>query len=189
MKKIVFTVLSVLSFFAQVQAQNPARFGVVGGIQSSTIRGQTLSSDGKFGFNLGGVAELSLSDKFLIRPQLLYSSKGGVYQRYRDTYSYIEIPVHAVYKAEVGQGKLFGGVGPYFAFLASATNSIGLNLEEVKGFDAGLSLMGGYELTEQKLSFNLFYNTGLTSIYSDASVSQTVTNGTFGLSVAYYFGD
>jgi hypothetical protein len=186
MKQNLLLLAALLGVGFTTQAQNTPRFGIMGGLQSASIR-STISSDGKFGIHLGGVAEIPVSEQFVIRPQLLYSMKGGSSFGSSVSLNYIELPVHAVYKAEVGNGKLFGGIGPYFGFLAGATDEDGDKIDDINSFDAGFSLLGGYELTENKLAFNLFYNSGLTNLNTGSSIS--VTNGTFGLSVAYFFGD
>lgn len=194
MKKTVLCALTLLGLISVAAAQTPTRFGIVGGLQSSTIRfsssGVNLNTSGKFGIHLGGVAEVPLTEQIMLRPQLLYSMKGGTINGNTASFSYIELPVHAVYKIETGNGKVFGGLGPYFGFQAGATDEEGDKITEFNGIDVGLSLLGGYELTEKKLAFNLFYNSGLANIYkSSSSSSVSVTNGVFGLSVAYFFGE
>lgn len=192
MKTILLSFVLLISMSTLTHAQISKRFGVVGGLHSASIRSTGL--DSKFGFHIGGVAELAINDNVLIRPQLLYSTKGASVSAGGLTYSinlsYIEIPIHAVYKAEVGTGKLFGGLGPYIGILAGARDSDGDDVDGLKTVDAGLSLLGGYELTEQKISVNLFYNTGFTNIATNAPrTGSSNTNSTFGLSVAYFFGE
>lgn len=193
MKKALLALMVLLGVGTVAHAQEPPRFGLVGGLQSSSLR-STVSTNGLFGVHIGGMAELSLTDNIVIRPQLLYSLKGGSEDGLTVRLSYLELPVHAVYKTEVGSGKLFGGLGPYLGFMVSGRVSDGVDSEaltigdDIKGFDAGLSLMGGYELTEQKLSVNLFYNTGFANLNPGSSSTTKTTNGTFGLSVAYFLG-
>ncbi|GAB3566971.1 hypothetical protein GCM10027578_16880 [Spirosoma luteolum] len=196
MKKVLLIAAFILGFHRLANAQ--VRYGLTAGVQSSTLRfsggGLRLSTSGLAGVHLGAVAEYSLNDNLSVRPELLFSMKGGSITDGSDVArlrtSYIELPVQGVYKYEVGLGKLVGGLGPYIGLFIGG-NSDGERIEsgtDLKAFDAGLRLLGGYELTEQNLSFQLVYNTGLANIAPSSGLVK-MTNSTVGLSVSYFFGE
>jgi hypothetical protein len=195
MKKILLLTTSLICFHLSTYAQ--LRFGLTGGIQSSKLQvsasGFNVNTSGLFGVHVGGVAEYTVNDNFFIRPELLLSFKGGTlsdgFDKYRTNLTYLEVPIQAVYKYEVGTGKLVGGIGPYLGFLLGGMDDderieVGT---DVKALDAGLRLLGGYELTEKNLMLNLFYNVGLANI--NPSSSAKLKNSTFGLSVTYFLGE
>jgi Outer membrane protein beta-barrel domain len=198
MKKFTLLFIAVIGFQVVAEAQQ-LRYGFTAGLQSSKLaisgnNGLSITSNGLFGIHLGGVAEYSINDNIAIRPQFGLSLKGGRFNtlgtNFKTNLTYIDIPIHAVYKYEVGPGKIMGGVGPYFSFFMggkSADEKLKSGTD-IKGLDVGLSLMGGYELTAQNLSINLFYNPGLANIDPDNS-SVKLRNSTFGLSVAYFLGE
>ncbi|SFF16203.1 porin family protein [Spirosoma endophyticum] len=194
MKKRLLLTTSLICIGLSAQAQ--LRFGVMGGFQSSQLHasasGVRLSTSGLLGIHIGGVVEYAVNEKLYIQPGLMLSFKGGNYRdgfdAYKTSLTYLEVPVQAIYKHEIGSGKLVGGIGPYFGFLMGGTDddepiAVG---KEVKGFDAGLKLSGGYELTEKKLLLNLFYNAGLANINPSSLIK--LKNSTVGLSITYFFG-
>ena len=195
MKKLLL--LTTLLTCFQVGTYGQLRFGLTGGLQSSKITasasGVSLNTSSVLGFHLGGVAEYAVNDNIYIRPELLFSSKGGVFKSGTSSFklntSYIELPIQVLYKYELQSGKLVGGLGPYFGFLLGGTDtgraiSVGT---DVKGVDAGLKLIGGYELLEPGLMINLFYNAGLANINPDSDV--TIKNSTVGLSLTFLLGE
>lgn len=195
MKKILF--LSAILIFAQLTTYAQLRFGITGGLQSSKVNmsasGLTINTSGLFGVHAGGVAEYAVNENFFIRPELLFSLKGGRLKDGSDTYtlslSYLELPIQGVYKYEVGSGKLVGGIGPYFGFLLGGKDDdekieVGT---DIKGLDAGLRFLGGYELTDKNLSLNLFYNSGLANINPGSGIK--IRNSTIGVSVTYFLGE
>jgi Outer membrane protein beta-barrel domain len=199
MKKLLLLFTAVIGFQVAAQAQG-IRYGLTAGLQSSHQRfsgnGLSIATSGLFGIHLGGVAEYAISDAIVIRPQLGLSLKGGRLLDDGDVYktnlTYIDLPVHAVYKYEAGPGKILGGIGPYFSLFAGGKDDgdklkVGTN---IKGFDMGLSLMAGYELTDKNLSINLFYSPGLLNLVpSKYNTRGKYTNSTIGISVAYFLGE
>ncbi len=174
------------------------RFGITGGLQSSKMHasalGRSISTGSIFGAHVGGVAEYAINDNIFIRPELLLSFKGGTENDGGDLYklslTYLELPIQGIYKYEIGSGKLVGGIGPYLGFLLGGKDEDGDPIavgDDIKGFDAGLRLLGGYELTDKNLGINLFYNTGLANVVPGSRVS--VKNSTIGLSISYFFGE
>jgi hypothetical protein len=97
MKKIILIGLSVLSF-TFIQAQKKFNFGIKGGINFSNMNNINDNSYKtiKTGINFGLLAEISLSDKFSIQPEILYSTQG------------VKTDVYLIAPAYPGPGPIFG---------------------------------------------------------------------------------
>lgn len=97
--------------------------------------------------------------------------------------AYLQVPLYAMYQYKLGgdAGKVFGGLGPYFAYgiIGSAFGGEG----GFKRFDAGLGITAGYEMP-QSLSFRLGYDLGLANIQKNA-FGDKANNRTISLAVGY----
>jgi hypothetical protein len=75
----------------------------------------------KTGFHAGVTAAFSLGDKFGIEPGVLFSVKGFAEEfssaNIKYTINYVEVPINAVYKIDVGRPKVLIFAGPYLAML------------------------------------------------------------------------
>lgn len=215
MKRKFLALSAVLALMAgAAQAQNKTTFGVRAGVNFQNLNGEDASGDKynnkiKTGFNVGVNAEIPLADEFFIQPGVLFSTKGAKMEGSGDVkvnIGYIEVPVNFLYKADLGQGKLLMGVGPYVAFGVTGkvkgdgedvdinfTNDVKLtDLDEgypMKRIDAGGNLLFGYEFSN-KFSVQLNAQLGLLNL--DPKVegvkpdSKTKNTG-FGVSVGYRF--
>lgn len=73
-------------------------------------------------FHLGVTAEFLISEKFAIEPGLLFSAKGFKTEDFfwgsvfKDSYylNYLEIPINAIYKIDLGSAKVLISAGPFF---------------------------------------------------------------------------
>lgn len=211
---MLFIVLAIIS---PIIATAQIRYGVVGGIQFShfnayypsmtttipilmvttTTPAKTIISDKVTGGCFGGVAEVDVSEKIAIRPQVLLNFKGGNYNydgdMFKFNFTYIDLPVHALYKIDLGRGKLLFGAGPYFSFFLAGKGAdgqqSGIKLKpgkDIKSFDTGISLMGSYEITDLNLGISIFYNHGFSNTNTDLP---EIKNRSFGISVAYFLGE
>ncbi|MDR1552669.1 MAG: PorT family protein [Prevotellaceae bacterium] len=93
MKKILLITLVALLGIATANAQ--IKGGVKAGAQLSTLTGAS-DTEFKFGFHVGGFAEFTISDRFAIQPELLYSAQGADYKGGGDitmSLGYINLPV------------------------------------------------------------------------------------------------
>ena len=148
MKKIAFVLSMILCSFASL-AQNDVkvRFGVEAGFNMSKWDGDYkdfLGTSFKPGFNLGGLAEIQINQKWSVQPELLVSMEGtktdgGVktfcaesdnplYFSMPDEVSaiYLKVPIFVYYSFHnVGPGRLSPGLGLYLAWgIAGKTNEI-----------------------------------------------------------------
>jgi hypothetical protein len=119
---ITFTVF-VLSAFAQKRVT----FGIRGGYAGYIIHGK--HADGrKFnlrpeeGFSIGTDIEFPIGKNVYLQPGIMYNQKGSNFNSYHYMgqvfhgdvkLSYVEIPVHIVFKPRLGSGHLMIGAGPY----------------------------------------------------------------------------
>jgi opacity protein-like surface antigen len=206
MKKNILAVVAVL-VFGLANAQT-AKFGIKGGMNISNWVGDTEGMDvkSKIGFNVGGFAEIKLSDKFAIQPELLYSSQGmkldnimteiegnDIMVDSKFTLGYINIPV--MFKYYVAE-KFNLEAGPQIGFLTSAkvkvivdgygsaTDNVKENFESV---DFGLNFGAGYDFTEHFFA-NARYNLGLSNIAkTEPGEDAKINNSVFSLNVGYKF--
>lgn len=84
MKKIIFSLTICLLIAAVSYAQNDISYGIKGGLNYSNLVYEFEDSNNDFldfyakvGFYAGGFINISLSDKFSLQPELLYSSQGA----------------------------------------------------------------------------------------------------------------
>ncbi len=192
------------------------RFGVKGGLNSSTVVISGQKGEGSFSsraaWQAGVLADVGITRHFSIQPALLLSSKGykvnypfGFITNGLDvkgTYSplYVEVPVLALGKIALGNSvRLFGGLGPYFAYAVGGkknvkssgveqTSDISFGTSsgaELKRGDFGGSLAVGAELGPLVLGLN--YNLGLVNV-TPGSGSSKVRNATLGVTAGFLFG-
>jgi len=207
---IFIAVLALLAFGSNAQTT----FGVRAGVNFQNINGEDsdgdkLKNDLTIGFNVGANAEIPVSPDFYFQPGLLFSTKGAKnlneVEDLKLGLSYVELPLHIVYKPQLGNGKLILGFGPYIGYGVSGKYKYDNEEEKVKfkndvkssdedafylkGLDAGADIFFGYELAS-KLSVQLNAQLGLLNLlpkYEGESSDATFKNTGFGISVGYRF--
>jgi hypothetical protein len=150
-------------------------FGIKGGANISKIDGRSFKDEFRYGYHLGGFAEIGLGGKLSIQPEVLfnqYQTKvdttfGNIYQNaFQDVTSgnvklnYLSIPVVLNYKL----GNVLSlQAGPQFGVLMNKDNTL---LENGKqAFQNGdFSLLGGAQINVSKLRFTGRYVVGLNNI-------------------------
>lgn len=188
MKKTVLTgALALLGIFANAQ-----QFGAKAGMNISS-----LSEDGfksKVGAFVGVFMNHSLSDKFSIQPELLYSMKGAKYEEQGVSGSwnvdYISVPVMLQYNVTPA---LYLEAGPEVSLLLSAKSKISAEGESMsvdvkdmsKSLDFGAAFGAGYSFTPQ-IGASVRYVAGFSDIIKD-NPGDAVKNGVFQLGLSYRF--
>ncbi|WP_333876419.1 porin family protein [Flavobacterium sp.] len=173
MKKVIFTMAAVFALtFANAQdkkgGSSDMKFGVKAGYINSNFTGD-YDSDATSGFYVGGLVDFSISEKFHVQPELLYSMEGA-----KDAaLNFVRIPVMAKYYVMEG---LNLQAGPQFGFVAGGDDI----KDNVKSLDYGLGIGAGYEL-ESGLFFDARYNLGLANISDSDGVDANTTSFQVGL--------
>ena len=200
MKKIILTVAAVFAFgFTNAQE---TKFGIKGGVNFANLTGDIEDNSSLVGFNVGGLVEIKVSDKFFIQPELLFSAQGAKAEYTEGTINYegklnlgyLNIPLMAKYYVAEG---LSLEAGPQIGFLLSAkskfdvtdgTNSASSE-EDVKddfeSTDFGFNFGAGYDFTSN-LSAGVRYNLGLTNIAKNSG-DEELKNTVLSVSLAYKF--
>ncbi|WP_396188948.1 porin family protein [Flavobacterium sp.] len=210
MKKIVMTAIAVFALINS-NAQD-VKFGVKTGLNLSTFSGDVANVDSKFGFILGGFAEIKLSEKFAFQPELLFSTQGakssesyaeiGYSEKmeYNLKANYLNIPLMAKYYAN---SKLSIQVGPQIGFLMSSKTKVDYTINDAgvidsgsqtvdtkssyNSIDFGLNIGAGYDITEN-IGLDLRYNLGLSNVNKKVDgVDMNVKNSVVQLGVSYKF--
>lgn len=136
-----------------------------------------MTSDFLPSYHMGVVVQSFLSHQFFIQSELLFSKQGKKDKNKKTkvskdvSLSYIQLPVYAAYKYNIGSGLNFIiGVGPYFAYCISQEKDI--YESHYKKFDMGLSAMSGIQW--DNLQIVVGYDLGL--INSVKNTSDLITS-------------
>ena len=192
MKKLLLVAAIAVFGITSVNAQEVA-FGAKAGLNLATITGDdTDDLVSRTAFHVGVVAEIGISDKFAVQPELLYSAQGAKVdgEDVDINIDYINLPIMA--KFYVAEGFSLEA-GPQVGFLMSAEFKGGggeLDVKDhLKGIDFGLNLGLGYKM-ESGLNFSARYNLGLSDANDDPDFFESdssLKNSTIQLSVGYFF--
>ncbi|MGJ8550466.1 porin family protein [Winogradskyella wichelsiae] len=212
MKKLLLITAVAALGFSNVNAQE-VNFGAKAGLNFSSFSGDdTEELDGLTSFHIGGVAEISISDKFSVQPELLYSIQGASAE---DSYSefgysgssestvklsYLNIPIMAKYYIAEGFSV---EAGPQIGLLLSAKEDYEYSetfegetfsesgdedvKDSYKGIDLGFNFGLGYKM-DSGLNFSARYNLGLSNIYDgEGSDDYSINNNVLQVSVGFFF--
>ncbi|WP_299336186.1 porin family protein [uncultured Psychroserpens sp.] len=190
MKKLMLLAAVAVFGFTTMNAQE-VKFGAKAGLNLASIGGDDVSDlKSRTAFHIGAVAEIGISDKFAVQPELLYSAQGAKADQGDGEIKldYISIPVMAKYMVADGFAI---EAGPQVGILASAKLDDGTDevdvKDEVSGIDFGVGLGASYRL-ESGLNFAARYNLGLSNINDfEGSDNFKNQNNVFQISVGYFF--
>lgn len=176
MKKTILFVAALVFSTTFAAAQEFVYFGAKGGVNFSTFSGDGFSDfddeSARTAYHLGLLAEIPVTDRFSVQPEVLYSAQGFDLVRRDDAsdvehqLDYITIPVLA--KFYLTDGGLSLEAGPQLGFvvneeISDGTNEIEFNSEHRNEMELSLGLGAAYKFN----NFFLYgrYNAGLTDIY------------------------
>lgn len=172
MKKLFLLAIMLIGFTSISNAQR-LKLGVKGGINLSTINGDNVPSnfDARTGYHIGVAAQIGLPGKFALQPEIIYSAQGS------DDLDidYVNVPILVKYKF---LKFLSFEAGPQFGILV---NDEYPETFETKSFDLSVAAGAGVEFG--KFFAQARYNYGFTDVVENNDIK----NGTFQLSVGYYF--
>lgn len=206
MKKSFLLLAAALGFATVSYAQTS--YGLKAGVTFAKLSASggsiTYNSDAATGFYLTGYADVAVASNFSFQPGISLQNKGGKFKggEFIDlgdansatmNLMYIEVPLNFVYNIPAGSGNVFLGAGPYGAYGVSVKAKSG-NISEsgsfdeadLKGFDAGLNLLGGYKLANGFL-INAGYGLGLMNIAKDTDGEGSLKNKVFSVGIGFQF--
>ncbi|MGK0414056.1 MAG: hypothetical protein ACJA1B_002275 [Polaribacter sp.] len=187
MIKKIWIACVAIAFAGTVNAQD-VKFGLKLGMNVASVNGSKANNlDSRTGFVLGAIAEVPISEKFSIQPELLYSAQGA---QQRDNFkydlNYVSLPIMAKYYINKG---FTVEAGPQFSFLikdqlvpideysgASKENTDAENFDLAANFGLGFQFKSG-------IFFQTRYNLGLIAI----SENPDIKNGVFQMTLGYQF--
>ncbi len=197
MKKSILFFAAMLLSTTFVAAQEFVYFGVKGGVNFSTFSGDGFSDfkdeSARTGYHLGLLAEIPVSDRFSIQPEVLYSAQGfDLVRRENDNdvehqLDYINIPVMAKFYVFDG---LALEAGPQFGFIVEEAIDFGSTEVEIyndnrNDFDLSLGLGASYKFN--KLFLYGRYNAGMTDIYDSDGFEADAKNSVIQVGVGLLF--
>jgi opacity protein-like surface antigen len=157
MKKVCLVAVIVIFSIVSINAQG-ANFGVTAGYHSLSVKASVSgasASSGESGVFVGVFADLTVSEKFHVQPEIQYASvfaDGG-------SGNELIIPIMAKYYAS---DKFFVQAGPQFDLILEDSDGI-------KKFGIGLGAGVGYEFSDQ-LFATTRYTLGLSDRLDDSAL-------------------
>jgi len=186
MKTKLSALLALVLFTQAAMAQ--FHLGIKGGVNITKIDGTAFRDEFRYGYTLGGFAELGLGGKLGIQPEVLWnqyqtradSSFSHVYQNsvnisnYQDVkLNYLSIPILLNYKL----GSLLSlQAGPQFGVLLDQSKNLVQNGKEA--FKKGdFSMVGGAQIHISKIRLQGRYVVGLSDISDIGSQNKWKNQG------------
>ena len=201
MKRVLLIAAIAILELGNVNAQD-VKFGAKAGLNLSNVSIEIdggMETDSKVGYNFGAFAEISLSEKLIFQPELLFSTQGFKVKQSIDEFSfeqtnkmnYLNVPLmfrYAVFNK-------FGlEVGPQVGFLLSANSEIKETFngesetfdqdfkDSVKSIDFGLNFGASYDVSEN-IIIGARYNLGLSNINNEDGDANKINNTVFSFSL------
>ena len=187
MKNIFLIVVILISFNSiSAQAQDRLQMGLKAGINVSDYTGRWFEDRESFSrksFHVGLVGELSLTSRWNLQPEFLYSEQGfGFRNEFQEelkiNLNYLQLPVLVEY--ELVNGFFIQG-GPQISYLLEEENRIVYLTHNYNKFDLSLGFGAEYKIK----NFYVYgrYNTGINRIFnsSELQAHNRVIQGGVGL--------
>jgi hypothetical protein len=188
--KILITVL-VLSLSTSAALAQGFKIGVKGGADIHKVDGQAFKDKFSYGYHLGGFADIGLTKKFGIQPEVLFSQVNvDTSENFSDVYAfnsvskvqlkYLKIPILLNYNPNPFVSLQ---LGPQFGVLIDQDQSMLKNGRDA--FSKGdFSMLGGLQLNISKLKIYGRYAVGLSNI-NDIDNQDKWKNQTIQLGVGF----
>ena len=172
------------------------RAGLVGGLTTSQISGDTYAGYDKLGFRMGAYVSRSIKEKVDLKMEIQYIQKGSKrhidkhsFKRYMFNLHYIEIPISIAWKYNQDIS-IETGLSPSYLMAYSEQNEHG-NVDEKDPKSVGLDFLVGanYQLKPQ-IILNLRYSQSVIPVRKHSSEGQFgLNNGQQSslLSLALYY--
>jgi hypothetical protein len=204
-KKVLIVIAVAILTAGSAQAQ--FKFGARAGFNMTNF---SISSNDevkpkfKPGFQVGVVGDYSVSEAFAIQPGLVFATQGTAYKgegwKETITLNYLQLPINAQYKVDLGAPKLFLQAGPYLGYAMSGKRKwkdgsesgsrkikIGSGDDaEGKAFDFGIGVGAGVQFANIQAA--LGYNIGITNISTSKDKEDSMKNNGLFVTLTYLFG-
>ena len=178
MKKNIL--IAALIFLGTLNSQAQLlRLGAKAGLNYANLTGTKVSvnpenykKDAITSYHIGLLAEIKLTEKFGIQPELLYSTQGASYNNLgneiKNELGYLAIPV----MAKIYLNNTFSlELGPQASFLLSEKDNV--NIEDSKTFDFAVAGGLGVKITKG-IFVQARYGLGLTEVSTNAKAKNSV---------------
>jgi len=178
MKRAALTAMILILCSVTANAQF-LKIGIKAGPNFANFSGGVDGIDysARTSFHAGAVAEIGITSRFSVQPELLYSSQGADVDGFGDfNLDYVSVPVLA--KIYLLSDKVSVDIGPQFSFLIDEAE------ESLENESLDFAMAGGVSINITKSLFaQARYTIGLTEASKDAEVKNSVLQ----LSVGYMF--
>lgn len=181
MKKLFFAVILLIAGMASAQE---FQFGAKAGLNFASLKGDGVENlDSRTAFHIGLVAELPVSKRFSVQPELIYSAQGATTSDDRTfKFDYINFPLMG--KIYVVEG-LSLELGPQVGINVNSKGEFGGEIKEIEDieileFAAGLG--AGY-----RFPGNLFFQVRYLMGINPAWEFRELKNKVFQISAGYNF--
>jgi len=187
MIKKLWIVCVAFAFAGTLNAQD-VKIGLKLGMNIASVNGSNANNlDSRTGFIVGATAEVPLTEKFSIQPELLYSAQGAqLRDNFKYDLNYVLLPIMAKYYIANG---FTVEAGPQFSFLIKdqlvpTDEYSGASKEntDAENFDLAANVGLGYQFNSG-IFFQTRYNLGLIAI----SENPDIKNGVFQMTLGYQF--
>ena len=197
MKK-VFLAAAVLvmgqTAFAQQSVWSRFHFGLKAGVNSSNFEGASFDTEMLTGFHAGAIVNFSLTDKWSIQEEFLYSTQGakvknGFGLADKDLkLSYFSVPILLKYHSNIG---IYGEIGGQANILVEDAKNTGFS-EFADKIDGGAVAGLGYQFKDgpvKGLGIGARYYYGFTDVgkFSSSSIKPDFKNSVIQGSIFYMF--
>lgn len=195
-KTILLLAVAIIGISSSVKAQEYWNFGVKGGVNFTNMTSDGFENNkARTGYHIGLLAEIPVSDRFSLQPEVLYSTQGlkDEGSNFTDEYKldYVQVPVIA--KIYLVDG-LALEVGPSFNFLVNEEYEIESdalifrsNPEVASDFEFGGALGASYKFNNG-FFLNGRYTQGFSNVYdSDDFDDDAIKNNGFQLGLGFQF--
>lgn len=174
-KMFLIAAVAVLGMTNSADAQ--VKFGVKAGPQLTNVVGDDVDdSEMKFGFHVGGYANIRFAEQFAFQPEVLYSLEGakaeyevlGTDVKKTANFSYINVPLMMKWYAYDGLNFEFGpqvgfNVGSKYKIEAAGESEEG-DIDDMTPVVFGVNIGAGYEMP-MGLNFGIRYGRSLNGVY------------------------
>lgn len=192
MKTKLFSLIASLLFTQLIMAQ--FHIGFKGGANVTKVDGKAFKEEFRYGYHLGGFAEIGLGRKFQLQPEVIFNqSATSLDSNYKVIYqniinssqshiklNYVSIPILLNYKL---LGPIYLQAGPQFSILVDQNKNFLQNGADA--FKKGdFSMLGGVQVRLLSLRVTGRYIIGLNNI-NDINNQDKWKNEAFQLSVGF----